>query len=294
MAPRSFAPPMASDTKIRDDIDDLKAADATELHRAVREEGEAELNRNAAALLWSALAAGFAINASLVAQGALYQGLPDAGWKPLLLALGYPVGFVIVILGRMQFFTESTVTAMLPLVTHPSWWAARRTLRLWALVLGANLAGTAIATLAMYHGGLADPGVLRGMVAVSAKLLMHTPGAIFLTAIPAGFLVAGLAWLLPNGREQAFFVIVAVTWVVGAGGFSHSVVGSAEAFLLVWDGRVGFLTALATIVAPAAAGNLVGGAGLFALLAHGQVQGEKASAARARKRPVFSASRRRS
>lgn len=266
------------------DVDDLKAADATELHRAVREEGEAELNRTAAALLWSALAAGFAINASLVAQGALYQAVPAAGWKPLLLALGYPVGFVIVVLGRMQFFTESTVTAMLPLVTHPSRWAARRTLRLWCFVLGANLAGTSIATFAMYHGGMVDPGVMQGMIAVSAKLLTHAPATIFLTAIPAGFLVAGLAWVLPNGREQAFLVIFAVTWVVGVGGFSHSVVGSAEAFLLVWDGRIGLPAALITIVAPAAAGNLVGGAGLFALLAHGQVQGEPIRAAKGRQR----------
>ena len=74
---------------------------------------------------------GIAIHSSLIAEGALHAGLPEAPWRGLVAALGYPVGFLVVILGRMQLFTESTITAMLPLVTKPSTWALRRTLRLW-------------------------------------------------------------------------------------------------------------------------------------------------------------------
>lgn len=264
---------MEDDTD-RDDVEEIKSADAKDVHRAVREEGEDELDRPASGLLWSAFAAGLAINASLIAQGALEAMVPDARWKPLLVAAGYPLGFVIVVLGRMQFFTESTVTAMLPLVARPSRWAAGRTLRLWALVLGGNLAGTALATAVLLHGGVLDPAIGEGMAVVSAKLLGHAPLGMFLSAIPAGFLIAGLAWVLPNGREQAFHVIFGVTWVVGVAGFSHSVVGSAEAFLLVWHGDIGLARAVGAMILPAVAGNLVGGAGLFAALAHGQVRGE--------------------
>jgi formate/nitrite transporter FocA (FNT family) len=258
----------------RDEVEEIKAADAKDVHRAVREEGEDELDRPASSLLWSALAAGFAINASLIAQGALQAMLPEAAWTPLVLAMGYPIGFVIVVLGRMQFFTESTVTAMLPLVARPSAAAATRTVRLWTLVLTGNLAGTALATLVLLNGGMLDAQIGEGMAKVSAKLLTHAPLDVFLTAIPAGFLIAGLAWVLPNGREQAFFVIFGVTWVVGVAGFSHSVVGSAEAFLLVWHGEIGLGRALGGLIVPAVAGNLVGGAGLFAALAHGQVRGD--------------------
>ncbi len=264
---------MESDTPAAD-VDDLKAADARDVHRAVREEGEEQLVRPAASLLWSAFAAGFAINASLLAEGALHVAVPESAAKTLLVTLGYPIGFVIVILGRMQFFTESTVTAMLPLMARPSLPALRRTLRLWALVLVANLAGTATATLALSEAGLVDAGLRDAMVAVSARVLAHDGWATFLTAIPAGFLIAGVAWVLPNAREQAFFVIYAITFTVGVAGLSHSVVGSAEAFLLLWDGQVGVGRALGLLIAPAVAGNLVGGAGLFALLAHGQVRGE--------------------
>ncbi len=88
----------------------------------MREAGESELDRPAGALFWSALAAGVAIHSSLIAEGALHAALPDAPWRSLIAALGYPVGFLVVILGRMQLFTESTITAMLPMVTKPSRW----------------------------------------------------------------------------------------------------------------------------------------------------------------------------
>lgn len=255
-------------------IDDLKAADAKELHRAVREEGEGELDRHTSSLLWSGLAAGLAINASLITEGAIRTVTAATRWQHLVVSLGYPAGFMLVILGRMQFFTESTITATLPLVTRPSWSIAWRTLRLWSLVLLANVAGTAVATLAMARLPLTDPSVYHGMVDVAADILKHDIGSTFWTAVPAGFLIAGLAWMLPNAREQSFLVIFAIAYSVGAAGFSHSVVGSAEAFTLVWAGRLDWTSAVLASIMPAVAGNLVGGAGLFALLAHGQVRGD--------------------
>lgn len=258
----------------REEIEELKAADAKEVHRAVREEGEEEVNRPAASLLWSGLAAGFAINASLLAEAALESHIGESSWRTLIVSLGYPLGFVIVILGRMQFFTESTITAMLPLVTRPSWWTLKRTLRLWLLVILANLAGTALTTLALTQLPMIDASLRDGMVSVSEVILRHDAVATFWTAIPAGFMIASIAWMLPNAREQSFLVIFAITYAVGVTGLSHSVVGSAEAFTLMWTGRVDVAGALFTLIAPAVIGNLVGGAGLFAVLAHGQVRAE--------------------
>lgn len=265
-----------------DEIDDLKAADAKDVHRAVSEEGEQELHRPAGSLFWSGLAAGLAINASLIAEGALRLHLPDTEWRELVVGLGYPIGFVLVILGRMQFFTESTLTAMLPLVAKPSRWALGRTLRLWSIVLAANLIGTALASSAVASDWIGHGALSESMVAISAGIVKLGPLATFVNAIPAGFLIAILAWSLPNAREQAFLVIFAITYVVGIGGFSHSIVGSDEAFLLMWEGRIEPLDALARLVLPAVLGNLVGGAGLFALLAHAQVKDEIASDARAK------------
>lgn len=257
-----------------EDIDERKSANARELHRTVREEGESELNRPAAALFWSGLAGGIAINASLLAEGALRMHLPEAAWRPLVIALGYPVGFMIVILGKLQFFTESTITAVLPLATEPTRESALKALRMWGIVLGANLLGTLIAAASVSFGLLGSPDLHAEMTAVSAKVLELSPGATFLNAIPAGFLIAILAWSLPNAREQSVLVIFAIVFLVAIAGFSHAIVGAVEAFLLMWDGRVGAAQAVFGLIAPAVAGNLLGGGGIFALLAHGQVRGE--------------------
>ena len=255
-------------------VDDLKAANAKELHRAIREEGEDELRRPLASLFWSGIAAGLAINASLLTEGVLHQRLPDAPWRELVVSMGYPIGFLIVILGRMQLFTESTITAVLPLVSDPSRESLLRTLRLWGVVLGANLIGTATGAAVIAFGGLGSAGAHDAMIALALPILDHSAFATLVNAVPAGFLIAILAWSLPNAREQSFLVIFAVTWVVAIGGFSHSVVGSSEAFLLFFSGHADGVRTVFGLILPAVIGNLIGGAGIFALLAHGQVRGE--------------------
>ena len=262
------------DEKEQDGIDELKSADAKELHRAVREEGESELERPASSLFWSGLASGIAIVTSLIAEGALHNYLPEEPWRPLVTALGYPFGFVIVILGRMQLFTESTITAMLPLITVPCKKSLLRTLRLWAIVITANLIGTCIAAASIDFHLLGDDALRFAMIEVSAKVAELGPLETFINAIPAGFLIAILAWALPNARQQSLLVIFLITYLVGVGGFTHSIVGSSEAFLLMFDGQTGVAQTLFALILPALLGNLVGGAGLFTVLAHGQVQGE--------------------
>jgi formate-nitrite transporter family protein len=49
-----------------------------------RREGEDELHRPAAALAWSAFAAGLSMGFSFVAQGVLMAHLPDQPWRPLI------------------------------------------------------------------------------------------------------------------------------------------------------------------------------------------------------------------
>ena len=78
----------------------------------------------------------------------------------------------------------------------------------------------------------------------------------------------------PLAGPQSVAVIFVFTYILTIAGFSHSIVGSSEAFLLLFAGQTGVAQTLAELVAPAVLGNLVGGAGIFAVLAHGQVRGE--------------------
>src|SRR4051812_30179237 len=92
-----------------------RSVSARIVHEAVLAEGLEELERTSAALAWSGLAAGLSMGFSLAAEGLLRAHLPDTSWRPLVDRLGYSIGFLIVILGRQQLFTENTLTVILPL-----------------------------------------------------------------------------------------------------------------------------------------------------------------------------------
>ena len=61
-----------------------------------------------------------------------------------LSSFGYTVGFLIVVLGRQQLFTENTLTAILPLLRRRNVRTFRLVLQLWLVVLIANLLGALI------------------------------------------------------------------------------------------------------------------------------------------------------
>jgi formate/nitrite transporter FocA (FNT family) len=93
-------------------------------------------------------------------------------------------------------------------------------------------------------------------------------------AIPAGFIMAAVAWIRSAEDQFGFWIVVALTLAIGLGGFTHVVVGAAEAFLMLWRGETGIAWVLGGFLLPALIGNVIGGTGLFALLAHAQVRGE--------------------
>jgi formate/nitrite transporter FocA (FNT family) len=244
------------------------------VHAAVSKQGDDELDRPIGSLFWSAVAAGIAIMTSLWVSGALHHFTPDAPWRETIVAFGYPFGFLIVVLGRMQLFTEQTVVAILPLAREKTWHNLRRVARLWVVVFLGNLIGTAFMAFLAAHAHLQSKEVLDGMLAVAGKLRAHSPAATMLLAIPAGFIMAAVAWIRSAENEFGFWIVVTLTLAIGLAGFTHVVVGSAEAWLLLWRGEVGLGWVLGGFILPALAGNVIGGTGLFALLAHAQVRRE--------------------
>ena len=93
----------------------------------VRREGQQELERPTVSLAFSGLAAGLSMGFSLVATGVIQAALPvNAAWTPLVANLGYTLGFLIVVMGRQQLFTENTVTAIIPLLDSRRKWSTFR------------------------------------------------------------------------------------------------------------------------------------------------------------------------
>lgn len=247
-----------------------QSLDAKTTHEVIRLEGERELERANGALAWSGLAAGLAMGFSLVAQGVLHHALPDAAWRPLVVSLGYSVGFLIVILGSQQLFTENTLTPIAPLLSRRDGRTLRNVARLWAVVLAANLAGALIFAWVAARTQLFDAETRHAFTELSRKAMEPDFGLTLLRGIFAGWLIALMVWMLPAARTAHVWVIVIVTWLVGAAHLSHVVAGSVEAFFLVALGEQGWDEALGGFTLPSLIGNVIGGTGLVAALNHAQ------------------------
>jgi formate/nitrite transporter FocA (FNT family) len=258
----------------RQAVSDRSSGSAKIVHEVVRLQGDEELDRPIRSLLFSGFAAGVAICASILAEAFLYMRLPDAPWRELIVSLGYTVGFMIVILGNLQLFTETTVTAVLPLATHPTRRNLGRLLRLWTAVFLANMVGTLLVAALMAWKIIIGPEQLAAALDISRSVLKHDFTTTLLLATPAGFLIASIAWILPNAKGSEFWVILLVTYVIALGEFSHVIAGSGEAWLLMLAGETSFSGAVLGFILPALLGNIIGGTGLFAVVAHGQVRDE--------------------
>lgn len=256
------------------EVEDQTNVSSRVVYQTVRAEGEEEVGRPVGSLWWSGLAAGIAISSSVFAQGFLEGFLPDTPWRPVISKFGYCVGFLIVVIARLQLFTENTVTPVLPLLADRKLRSLWLMLRLWAIVFVANLTGTAMASVMAVYARFATPEQLATFYAVARPLAEKMPLDVLLQGIPAGFFVAVMVWMLAAAKGSHFWIILLMSYLIALGGFPHVVVGSTEVFLLMFSGQLPVWHGLFGVIAPALIGNLVGGTGLFALLAYGQVKEE--------------------
>ena len=257
-----------------DDVEELSSPRTPVIYEVVRRLGDEEMRRPIVSLWWSGLAAGLSISFSLLAQAILETHLPAAPWRPLVSSFGYCVGFLMVVLGRQQLFTESTITVVLPVFATLSWGALWRMARLWGIVLAANLIGTLIAALICTYTPALSADLLHGMLNVSRSLLELSWAEMFFRAISSGFLIAAMVWMIPSAESAKFWVITMMTYLIAIGGFTHIVAGSMEAYMLVLAGDWGWWHMIGQFAVPVLIGNIVGGTALFALISYAQVMKE--------------------
>ena len=251
-------------------------------HEVIRQEGEKELERDAMALLWSAIAAGLSMGASLVAKGIFHVHLNELPGGVLLENLGYTFGFVIVILARQQLFTENTVTAVLPIMHKPTPGNIGLLLRLWGIVLAGNLIGTAIAAWAFDVMPVFDEPTREALLKISLKVMQNPPLEMFANAIISGWLVATMVWMFPAAGSAKIVVIILMTWLIALADTTHIVVGSVEIFYLVFNGTLPWQEFIWPFALPTLAGNICGGTFIFALLSHAQIRNDMSHEKKAR------------
>lgn len=241
------------------------------VYKAVLKEADEELSRSTAALFWSGLAAGLAMGFSMIGEGVLRRHLPHAEWTPLVAELGYSFGFLIVILGRQQLFTENTLTPILPLLDRKDRKTLRNVARLWSVILIANLLGALLIALVAVRTSAFDAALQREFLQAAHEAADHGFGTLLIRGIFAGWLIALLVWMLPYAGQAHVLIIIAVAWLVGIAPFSHIIAGAVEVFTLGWTGDKPWMSILGAYIIPVLLGNIIGGVALVAALNHAQV-----------------------
>lgn len=240
------------------------------VYHAIHSEGEHELKRDSGALAWSGLAAGLSMGFSLVVEALLRVHLPDSNAQALVSKFGYTVGFLIVILGRQQLFTENTLTAVLPFLKKPTMSVLLNVGRLWAVVLASNLVGGFVFAWLVGHTSLFDVEVRTACAEIGREAVDHGFGTVLLRGIFAGWLIALMVWLLPFAESARVGVIVIISYVVGLGQFSHIIAGGIKAFYLVATSELSVGRCVWLYLFPTLIGNIIGGVSLVAALGHAQ------------------------
>lgn len=253
--------------------DSMAHPSAPTVYQVVSASGEEEMERPLTSLWWSGVAAGLGISVSLYLMAVLRMELQGAPGALVIEKLGYCVGFVIVVLGRFQLFTENTITPVLPVLRSRRLSDLGRLVRLWIVVFCANLVGTFIAVALPSFLPVTSDAHMASLLEIAMAFKERTPLEAFSSGAPAGFLIAAMVWMLPSSKGFEFWTIVAATYPIAIGEASHVIIGSTEMFALLLDGSASIRDVVVQ-VGMTGLGNVIGGTGLFALLAYGQVSEE--------------------
>lgn len=249
---------------------DTQRLSARQIYDRVAAEGRSELSRPASELAFSGLASGLFIGATSLGMAgtrAMLAG-PTGEFVSLLF---YPLGFIAVVIGRAQLFTENTLFPVVLVLED------RRhllgTLRLWMVVFAANVAGAlAFATLATIAGTL-RPAVVDQLVQLGTTAADQPLSRVFASAIVGGWLIALMAWLVSGAQRTTGQI--AVTWLmtfpVGLLHLAHCIASSGYILAAVVEGHVAAVSYLEWL-GLATAGNIVGGVVIVSLLNYGQVR----------------------
>ena len=206
----------------------------------IRQEGEEELERPFQALAFSGLAAGILVSFSFLFRSIFHMHMGTSPMEPLVSCLGYTVGFIIVILGRMQLFTENPITTIIPLLSEWSWTRFFEVVRLWVTVFLFNIIGTAIAAAFYSNPYTLSPEIEVAMHEVATNVLQLEPIENILRGIPAGILIAAIVWISPQTKYFRFVMIMFLVYFIALGDFAHVVVGSCEMAYIVMAADANF------------------------------------------------------
>lgn len=245
---------------------------AAEIYASAVRIGEDELKRSSTGLALSGLAAGLGMGLTGLGSAAILADVGGGAGHQLLVDLLYPLGFIVVIVGRAQLFTENTLFPVILVLDRRR--HLRNTLRLWAVVFVANVVGALLFAILMIKCTAVPSKVAQALGQLGSATVQGSFEHLFWSGVAGGWIIALMAWLVTASRFTIgqIALIYLMTFVVSAAGLTHCIAGSTEALSAVLAGQVSAGTFLVWLLA-ATIGNTVGGVIIVSLLNYGQVVG---------------------
>ena len=243
-------------------VRDLFSTD--EIFHRILATADSEFSRSNRLLFLSGLMAGLSIGLSFLARVAFAGALGDDPTGFLENAF-YPIGFVFIILGRQQLFTENTLTPVTLVMMRLS--SLPRLLKLWGVVYVANIIGAAAVALLFSGTDVLNPEAVTAGMRFAEEALAHSWSSLFVRGMIAGFMVAGMVWLLHAVRDSLtrFVLVYLIFFLIPSTGMQHCIIGACEIAFSVFEGRTTVWRAIFDFELPVTLGNTVGGLVFVAL-----------------------------
>jgi formate/nitrite transporter FocA (FNT family) len=250
---------------------DLDRPTAVDIYEQVSRNARRELQRPAKALAISGIVGGLTMGLTGLSISVVNSMLGNSSLAQFVALLFYPMGFMAVILGRGQLFTENTLYPVALILAERRHFLS--TARLWAIVFPSNVAGAFLFALLAARTKALQPDQLHALVQLGVQAANPSMRHIFWSGVVGGWMIAMVAWLVSGSHSitGSVAVIWALTFIVGAGHFAHCIATSGEILSAVLGHGVspgGYFRWLLL----ATSGNVAGGVILVTLLEYGQVK----------------------
>lgn len=239
--------------------------------------GAKRLRRSLAGTSITALIGGMSVCFGAVAMA--WMGASIGGNQPApsashaAAALAFPIGFVILLLGKSELFTENFFLPVTGVLEGRG--SLRQLGQLWVVTLVANLVGGLVFALLISRSGVLDPAPAERLIDLALHQVEYPFVTALVKAVFAGWLMTILTWLLvaADALGPRLFVIWLIGTLIVLAEFNHVVISAAEIFMAMLLGApITVGQWLGANFLPALLGNILGGVVFVTLLSYVQAQ----------------------
>jgi formate/nitrite transporter FocA (FNT family) len=252
----------------------MPAPQPDEIYGRTREEGKRRLSRPVLELAATAILGGFDVAfgiAALVLTEAALAGRVGVEASRVAGAIAFGIGFVFVVVGKSELFTENFLVPVTALERSRNSWLKLG--ELWVVTLVLNIAGGALLAVILTSNGVLWQGAAGAIDQLADHLTGYGAWTGFLSAIVAGALMTLMTWFV-EGAAGAMGTRIVMAWLVGSlialGTFNHAIVSTIElVFGMRYDVGVSYADLFVNL-GVSVAGNLAGGLALVTFVRSAQ------------------------